>query len=233
MADFVPPRAPHGPITEVFPDVFMVTGGFGFGPGLSITRNMTIVRQGEELTLLNSVRLSPEREKELDALGKVTHLVRVGAFHGIDDPYYVDRYEPTYWAAPGAKLKSGPAATRELVPGASPIAESTVFAFERGKKPEVAVLLERDGGILVTCDSYQHWTTFAGCSLLGGVMLRAMGFGPTLVGAPWVKAMGPDVRADFERLRALEFRHLVPAHGTVLRDEAKAGLATAIAKGFR
>ena len=232
MPDFLPPRAPDGPITEVFPDVFSVTGGFGFGPGLSITRNMTIVRQGEELTLLNSVRLSPEREVELDKLGKVKHLVRVGFFHGVDDPYYVNRYAPTYWAPTGTRPGDGPAPTREIKLGESPIAQSTVFTFERGKRPEVALLLERDGGILVTCDSYQNWTTFAGCSLLGGVMMRAMGFGPTLIGGPWTKAMGTDVREDFARLRALEFRHLVPAHGTVLRDEAKAGLTTAIAKRF-
>jgi len=56
-------------------------------------------------------------------------------------------------------------------------------------------------------------------------MMKAMGFGPTLVGGPWAKRMGPEVRADFGRLEGLPFRSLIPAHGTVLRDDAKAGLA--------
>mgnify|MGYP001615266114 CR=1 FL=1 len=57
-----PPALPHGAIEEVFPDVFLVTGGFRFAPLLSITRNMTIVRQGAELVLVNSVSLSDEGE---------------------------------------------------------------------------------------------------------------------------------------------------------------------------
>lgn len=231
MADFPAPRAPHGPITEVFPGVFFVTGGFKFNAALSITRNMTIVRQGTELVLVNSVRLSPEGEAELDKLGKVTQLVRIGAFHGLDDPYYVDRYAPTTWAPPGGKVGGKPA-TRELTPSASPIAASTVFDFEHGKHREVALVLEQDGGILLTCDSYQHWTSFAGCSLVAKAMLPVMGFGPTVIGGPWTKAMGPEIRKDFDRLRDVDFRHLVPAHGTVLRDDAKTGLTNAMAKRF-
>src|SRR5688572_6827527 len=90
MPDFLP-AMPHGPITEVFPDVFVVEGGFQFAPGVRITRNMTVVRQGDELTIINSVRLTPDGEAELEKLGRVKHVVRIGAFHGADDPYYVDR----------------------------------------------------------------------------------------------------------------------------------------------
>ncbi|HEY4157144.1 MAG TPA: hypothetical protein VGM29_03570, partial [Polyangiaceae bacterium] len=74
--------------------------------------------------------------------------------------------------------------------------------------------------------------TFDGCSFLGKWLTRAMGFGPTLIGAPWLKAMGPAVRADFERLLETPFAHLIPAHGTVLKDDAHAGLERAIAHRF-
>ena len=53
-----PPALPHGALTEVFQNVFVVTGSFRFGPGLNITRNMTVVREGGELTIVNSVRLT-------------------------------------------------------------------------------------------------------------------------------------------------------------------------------
>lgn len=56
MADFLPALS-HGPITEPLPGIYQVVGSFRFGPGVTITRNMTIVKQGEELVLLNSVRL--------------------------------------------------------------------------------------------------------------------------------------------------------------------------------
>lgn len=231
MGDF-PAALAHGPITEEFPGIFFVTGAFGFGPGLAITRNMTIVRQGGDLSIINSVRLSPKGEAELEKLGTVKHVLRIGAFHGADDPYFKERFGAKVWAPPGVTYASGLKIDEELRAGQCPIADAKVFAFEKGERPEVALLLERDGGTLVTCDCYQNWTTFAGCSLLGKLMMRAMGFGPTLIGGPWTRAMGPEVRADFDRLLELPFTNLVPAHGTVLEKSAKAGLATAVAARF-
>lgn len=238
-----PPVQPHGSLTEVFPDVFMVTGTVRFFPLNSITRNMAVVRQGGELVVLNSVRLGPEGEAALEKLGKVTHVVRVGAFHGLDNPYYVERFGATLWGPPGTKhgvleKKHGGGVEasipgRDLGPDACPIEGARVFLFEHVQHPEAAIVLDREGGVLVPCDSYQNWTTFDGCSLLGGLMLRALGFGPTLIGGPWMKRVGtPEVRADFERLLEVPFAHLLPAHGTVLRDRAGEGLRTAMAARF-
>lgn len=226
-----PPPLPHGAITEIFPDVFFVTGGVRFAPGLIGTRNMTVVRQNGNLVVLNSVRLTPEGEAELDKLGKVTDVVRVGFFHGVDDPYYVERYGAKLWVPPKVTPPTGLTA-KVLGRDGCPVEGAQVFVFEKGKEGEVAILLERDGGILVTCDGYQNWTTFDGCTLLCKLMLKMMGFGPKLVGGPWVKKMGPDVRADFDRLLELPFSHLAPAHGTVIRDAAKDGLREAVAKRF-
>jgi hypothetical protein len=47
-----------------------------------------------------------------------------------------------------------------------------------------------------------------------------------------VKAMGTEVKKDLEKLATLPFHHLVPAHGTPLRDTAPDGLRAAIAKRF-
>lgn len=226
MPDFRPADE-HGPITEVFPDIFFVTGGFKFAPLLSITRNMTIVRQKDELVVINSVRLTDEGEKELEKLGKVKHVIRTGFYHGADDPYFAHRYEATLWAA--AKTGEG---YEKLDNGHSPLANAKIFEFQAGKRPEVAVVLEREGGILIPCDAYQNWTTFEGCSFVGGLMMRAMGFGPTLIGGPWLKAMGQDVKSDFERLAKMPFEHLIPAHGTVLKGEAKKGLSKAMTHRF-
>lgn len=230
-----PPIPPFSPIREIFPDVYQVESGFQVAPFVRCTRNMTIVRRGRELTLINSVRLCPEREAELDQLGEVKHLLRTGDFHGVDDRYMIERYRPTFWAPPGIKgvgPTGYPTPDRELLPGSCPIEDGLVFRFEKGKAVEVAILLERSGGILITCDCYQHWTTFDGCSAIGKVVLFAMGFGPEHIGGPWTKAMGPHVRADFDRLLELPFSHLLPAHGEPIRDRAKAGLRNAIRKRF-
>jgi len=89
-----PPAQPHGALREVFPDVFFVTGTAGLPGPLPVrfSRNMTVVRAGERLTLINSVRLSEEGLRALDALGKVTDVLRLAGFHGMDDPFYKDRY---------------------------------------------------------------------------------------------------------------------------------------------
>jgi len=229
MLDF-PAALPHGTLAEVFPDVFVVTGGFRFAPGLTITRNMTVVREGSELTLINSVRLTQAGEDELARLGEVKHLVRLGAFHGLDDPYYAQRYKPTFWAPPGTKHQGNLPHDRDLKPGSAPLDDLSVFVFAEGRQPEAALILDRADGILLTCDSYQHWTTLEGCSLLGKIMMKLMGFGPLHIGTPWLKAMGSGVKADFERLLERPFVHLIPGHGTVLKDAAKEGLRTAMTK---
>ncbi len=231
MSSFAPAQ-PHGPLVEVFPDVFQVTGTFRMNAAVAITRNMTVLRFGTELALINSVRLDDAGLAALDALGTVKHLFKIGAFHGIDDAFYVDRYHPIFWATPHAEHAPGLTHDRALDHGASPLPDVTVFAFRRGKREEVALLLARHGGLLISCDAYQNWTTFAGASLLGKVALTAMGFGPTHIGGPWTKAMGPEVRADFADLLQLPFDGLLPAHGTPLRTGAKAGLEVAIRKRF-
>ena len=100
---------PHGSIEEVFPDVFCVTGtmqGEFFGSMWQFSRNMTIVREAGRLTLINSVRLDAGGLAELDALGEVVNVVRIGDMHGIDDPFYVDLYGATFWALPGMGIQA-------------------------------------------------------------------------------------------------------------------------------
>jgi len=232
MTDF-PPAQPHGPIDEVFPDVFFVTGYFRMGPGMGFTRNMTVVRRGGDLTLINAIRLTPAGEAALEKLGKVTHLVRIGGFHGSDDPYTMDRFRPTLWGPPRLRHKEGLPAGEELRPGSTPIEGGAPFVFEKAKRPEAAIVLEQDGGVLITTDSYQNWTTFEGCSLVARISMPLMGFGPATIGGQWLKVHGPDIRRDFDRLFEMDFRHLLPGHGTVLRDEAKPLLGIAMSRSFR
>jgi hypothetical protein len=92
--------------------------------------------------------------RQLDALGDVRHLVRLGAFHGRDDPFYRERYGATLWALPDAVSPDGRAADRTLAAGEPfPAHGGQVFVFTTARFPEAAVLLPQEGGILVTCDA--------------------------------------------------------------------------------
>jgi len=105
-----PPAAPHGSLREVLPDVFFVTGTMAMSVGIvpvRFSRNMTVIREGTRLVLVNSVRLDDAGLAALDALGKVTDVIRLAGFHGMDDPFYAERYGAKVWALAGQSYVSG------------------------------------------------------------------------------------------------------------------------------
>ena len=88
------PALPHGSLAQVFDDVWFVTGTSRptfMGMQWQYSRNMTVVRTGDELTLVNTVRLDDAGLTALDRLGRVRHVIKLGAFHGMDDAFYLDR----------------------------------------------------------------------------------------------------------------------------------------------
>jgi hypothetical protein len=236
MTQFFAPQ-PHGPIQEISDGVFWVHGSIRMGPGVRIARNMAIVTSGDELAVISAVRLDDDGEAALAKLGSVRHVIKLGAFHGIDDAYYLFRYGAAYWSIPGAARPQDPPPDRALTADSLPIADAELFTFDAATRKEGALLIKRAGGILITCDAVQHWPDTAGCSLAAKVVSRLLGFTrrPAQIGPPWRKQMTPEggsLRGDFERLAALEFKHLIGGHGSVLRDTARDDLRATIAATF-
>jgi len=62
-----PPAYPHDQIQSLYPGVFLLHGSIKMGPGMRMNRNMVILQDGTELTLINPVRMS---EEGLAALGR-------------------------------------------------------------------------------------------------------------------------------------------------------------------
>lgn len=228
MGNTFPDATPHGDIKEVFEDVFMVTGSVVMAPGLQLSRNMIIVREGTELTLISTVRLDEERLQALDKLGLVKHIVKLGAYHlgqhnGIDDPFYVDRYSAKLWAMPDMKHLKSLSTTNLLTPeGELPFKDVLMFSYETSKKPEGLLLINKAGGILISCDSLQNWVEpdeyFS--DLAANVMGKAGFFRAANIGPEWRRACEPQA-SDFSRILALEFSHLLPSHGKPIIDTAK------------
>jgi len=186
------------------------------------SRNMVVVRDGDALTLINSMRLDEAGLAKLDALGEVRNIIKLGSFHGRDDAFYLDRYDAQFWAPAGMKHERGVETDRELVPGQpGPIAGASVFIYETAAVPEAIIRLDAQGGVLVSCDSLQNWSGpdeyFDEAS---AAMMAANGFFRTAnVGPGWRSASKPEA-SDFERLIEMEFRHLLSAHGDPLIDSA-------------
>lgn len=239
MGDAFPAAMAHGPIEEPFEGIFTVRGTARFAPFLRITRNMVVLRNLGELTIIGAVRLSADGERSLERLGTIRHLVKLGHLHGMDDPYYVKKYAPAVWAAEHAQHKPGVMTSDLLTAQAPPpVPRAEFFTFDRATKPEACLLLHRDDGILVTCDSVQNWGAFEGCSFAGRLMMKAMGFGGAArIGPGWRRIAEPKdpegFGPDFERLLALPFRHLLPAHGHPLRDGAKSAVAVRAEAAYR
>lgn len=224
MANY-PAAMPHSAIKEVFKDVFFVTGSMKnefFGSMWQFSRNMIVVREGDGLTILNSVRLNEEGLAALDALGKVKHVVRLGDMHGMDDPFYVDHYQAKFWALPNMKIQEGLKIDEPLVVGGKlPFANASLFVFETVKRPECIIRLDREGGIMLACDSLQHWVEpdqfFDEATV--ETMKNMKFFRPANLGPAWMFESQPGA-ADFVRLKEIPFEHLLCGHGHPLINNA-------------
>jgi hypothetical protein len=197
---------------------------------------MAIVREKGELVLFHTILMPEEEQKKIEALGPIKHIVRLGAFHGMDNAAYVKRYAPTLWAPPGVDHAPGCKTDRELVPGGElPIEGATLFSFDSSRTPELALHVPRHGGVLFTCDSVQNWETGEGCSFLGKAMARMMGFkGRACIGPGWRKQSEPKdgkgFGPEFEKLAALDFKHAIGGHGAPMKDTARDDLRASIAR---
>lgn len=237
------PASPHGEITELFPDVFFVTGGVRMAPLLSFSRNMTIVREGERLVLIGSIRLNEAGLAALEKLGTVTDVIRLAGFHGMDDPFYKDRYGAKTWVLEGMTYRRGfnPSDTSKVeyfepdvkmtADTELPLAGASLYAFST-QPPEALLLLEREGGIVVAGDSLQNWRTVDPYfSFAGKLMMKTMGFiRPHNLGPGWVKGAKPSA-AEIKGILNLPFEHVLPAHGEPVKGDAK-GKYRAVIDGY-
>ena len=219
------PAWPHSEIREIFPDIFFVMGtnkthynNFD----LQHSRNMVIVRDGNKLSLINTVRLDDNGLAALDNLGNVENVIRIGAFHGRDDAFYLDRYKAKLWAIKGMDHADEITADTELVTdGEMPFPGCYFFLFETSLFPEGVLVIDKEGGILVTCDSIKNWVKadefFS--EETAKLYQQKSYFGYANISEVWKQAT--DVQAsDFESLKKLSFRHLISAHGEPLLNDA-------------
>ena len=235
MTDF-PALLPHGEIQEILPDVFFVKGQIRVesDPISEFSRNMIIIRDEDSLTLINTVRLNDAGLSHLDSLGAVRHLVKLGAFHGRDDAFYLDRYKVPLWAPSGMTYSRGEKTDntlKESLPG--PPLDAAVFVFDTPKLPEAALLLKRHSGILITCDSLQNMTgPDEYFNEHATESKRRLGFFHKATLAPgWLKYAEPKT-SDLVRLKALDFRHLLSAHGEPLLDDAHQAVCKTMCRLF-
>lgn len=229
-----PKALKHGLLEEVFDGIYLVTGTCAMKrpAPIKFSRNMVVIRQGQELTLVNTVRLNEEGLKQLESLGSVKHLIRIAGFHGMDDPFYKARYGAKVWSVDATYQSSFDEVAKpediylqpdQIIDNQStlPLHHARVISIESSPK-EALILLEREGGILISGDSLQNWSdTDQYFNFLGKLMMKKGGYIQAYnVGPAWLKFAKPD-RTDLKNLINLNFQHLLPAHGKPVIGEAK------------
>ncbi len=226
-----PPARPHGALTEVLPGFWFVTGTMKMPGPIRFSRNMTIVKDGDRLVLVNTVRLDDAGLAALDRLGKVTDVVRLAANHGMDDPFYAERYGAKVWVVEGQRYTAGfdtdrpdtyftpdhqmNASTRPPLAGAELIRIDS-------KPPEGLLWLPAHGGTLISGDCLQHWAApDAYFSLAARAVMRVMGFmKPHNIGPGWLK-QGKPPRPQLRALLDREFGNVLTAHGAAVIGGAR------------
>lgn len=229
---------PHEAIQPLGDDIWWVPGTMRMNWYMTISRNMVVVRSGDELTLINPIRLDADGEAELEQLGRVRHLVRLGCFHGCDDAYLKHRYNAQFWCQADSRQYPAPAPDHVLEEGGElPFPDAQLLVFREVKRPECALQLQRGAGWLITCDSLQHYADWSRHSIVPRLMLPRIGFSKSLlVGPLWKKFQTPEggsLRPDFDRLLEMDFDSLISAHGQPLMDGAKAAARQAVERAFK
>ncbi len=228
----VPEALPHGEISEPFPNIFFVTGSASVALRIPIrfSRNMTIIRQGEELTLVNSVRLNEAGLKKIDNLGTIKHVIRLAGFHGMDDPFYRTRYGAKIWSVNAPYIAGSDRSVEPyLVPdqvidesSTLPITNARLVEFKSTSPGEGLLLIEQEGGIVVSGDCLQNWSKpDRYFNIPARIIMRLSGFiKPHNIGPGWLKSAKPEVE-EIKSLLNLKFNHVLPAHGTPVIGNAK------------
>lgn len=231
------PATPHDKLLQLYPGVHFLHGSIRMRPGVCINRNMMVLEHEGSLTLINPVRMNEAGLARLDALGKVTALVRLGDFHGLDDAFYLHRYQCDLRAQHGSRIKKRVAPTHFIEAGApGPVPNSEYFVFPSATFPEAALLL-REHHLLITTDSLQYYDKpLRHFSLPAKLAFRFLGFRRGLnIGPMWLKGVTPEggsLKADFEQLLALDFDAVVGAHGVPMASGAKAALRAQVTRIF-
>jgi len=210
--------APHGELEEVAENVYVVMGSHVIAMGLRVGLTMTIIKQGDELTIINANRFNKDVEDQILKLGKIKHIVRLSSMHGACDQYFVDKYQPTFWDLPSPEDKL-PKGDKSLEDGTDfPIDGAKVLMMQDLKMPEAVVWIPHAGGTLIAGDIIQNGRPRPHGSWLGKVFSRGVGFMNGHCGCPPLYRTSVDIGKDmyspnFPRIFELEFENIVSGHG--------------------
>ena len=234
-----PPALNHGELQLVFENIWFIKGTvkMPIAIPMKISRSMTVIKNPDnnELTLVNSMRLSEEGLRKLDSLGKVAHVIRLAGFHGRDDGFYKDKYQAKVYAVKGQfysrKFEKQPIKPEDgfMQPDVwldestpLPIEGSQLRVIHSSNPGEAILLIDREGGILVVGDTLQNMPAADEfVNFPAKIMMGKMGFFKAYnVGPGWLQFAKPN-ESEVRAILDIDFDHVLPAHGDPVIGKAK------------
>jgi len=106
--------------------------------------------------------------------------------------------------------------------GELPVSNASIFVFKTVKRPECIIRLDKEGGLMISCDALQNWVVpdkfFDEPSI---VKMREMNFfEPANIGPLWLMESQPKPD-DFQRLKEINYAHALCGHGKPVLNNAK------------
>ena len=225
MAHF--PLLPHLPLRQITSNIYEVKGTMKLFSIFRYSRNMHIIKCQEGVILVNPVRVHEKTIESIQKIGSIKHIYKIGQFHNVDIPYYMDTFKPRLW-----KLKNDPSIPNypadELIESDQelPPCHSKLRIIKGLKVAEAVIVHPDQGGTLISCDAFVNMGPDAMANWLTRNLTKLLPK-PTLVGPNWIKFAKPTRDSLLECLED-EFENLITSHGPEIMGGAKPSLVSYI-----
>jgi hypothetical protein len=233
-------------IKLVCPDQLWTVSGATKVAGFDFPTTMTVLRDPSsgDLCVVNALRFPDGLCDRIVALAGSPaariHVVRLGAYHGAHDSFWVARYasRATLWALPEHKLQDGVVVQEVLSPVNVPVPGAELFVFDL-PRPEAALVLPALRAV-VFCDAVLNIDSYEFCRWYFRPVFLAMGFRgsthrPDPLWSKWMVEMSSReaLLGEYERLLGkYEFEVYTSGHGRACLEGGNRKIGDAVRTMF-
>ena len=210
---------PHGQLKEIVPSIYMITGTMKLFGIFQYSRSMTILKNKNELALVNPVRVNDTELDKICQLGEIKHIFKIGRLHSVDVPFYLDKFSAKLWVSKGDNAL--PNYKPDYIFNdfdKLPFMDIKVIPINGSKLPETVLLVPQNGGSILSCDAFVNMGPDSRANWLTGNLMKLLKQ-PTYIGPNWVKRAKPP-KQEMLRVLDFDFCNLIPAHGPAILKDA-------------
>ena len=214
------PLLKHKDIELVTQNIYELRGTMKLFGLFQYSRNMHIIKVNNELALINPIRVDSKTLTKIAELGQIKHIYKIGELHGVDIPFYMDRFEPKLWALRNDKSIKDLRVSEYLDEfDKLPFCSSRVSIIASSKIAEAILIYPGGEGSLISCDAFVNMKEDPMANWLTRNLTKLLPK-PCLVGPNWIKFAKPE-KQELISILDNNFCNLLTAHGDCILGDAK------------